>query len=108
MLWADGRIDKIVRFDPKTEAFQEYTLPGPAPSPYAVGIDKNDNFWYSSNEMDSIGRLEPKTGQVIDYPFPYSQISMKQFRLDSQGRIWWVSDSNNNVGYFYLSGSENP
>jgi virginiamycin B lyase len=108
MLWADGRIDKIVRFDPKTETFKEYTLPGPAPSPYAVAIDRNDNFWYSSNEMDSIGRLEPKTGQVIDYPFPYSQISMKQFRLDSQGRIWWVSDSNNNVGYFYLSGSENP
>src|SRR4029077_12001958 len=28
--------------------------------------------------------------------------------LDPPGRIWWVSHSNNNVGYFYLAGSENP
>jgi virginiamycin B lyase len=108
MLWADGRIDKIVRFDPKTETFKEFTLPGPAASPYAVATDKNDYFWYSSNAMDTLGRLDAKTGQVIEYPFPYSQISMKQLRLDPQGRIWWVSDSNNKVGYFYLAGSESP
>ena len=109
-MWEDinGLYYTMTRFDPKAETFKEYTLPGPDPSPYAVAIDKNDNFWYSSNGMDSMGRLDPKTGQVIDYPFPYSQISMKQFRLDPQGRIWWVSDSNNNVGYFYLAGSENP
>ena len=98
---------KIGRFDPKTETFKEYALPGPDPTPYSLGIDKNGHIWYSSHNMDVLGRLDPATGQVTEYPAPYPENTMKEFIMDSQGRMWWGSPPNNKVGYFTLAGNGN-
>ena len=91
---------KIGRFDPKTETFKEFPLPGPSPSPYALGIDRNQMIWYASHEQDMLNRLDPKTGEVTEYPFPHSEASIRELFLDSQGRMWYASPSNNRVGYF--------
>jgi virginiamycin B lyase len=94
---------KIGRFDPETETFKEFQLPGPSPSPYAIAIDKNHMIWYSSHEQDTLNRLDPKTGEVTEYPYPHSEISMREFFIDSQGRTWYASSVNNKVGYFYIN-----
>jgi virginiamycin B lyase len=93
---------KIGRFDPETETFKEYTLPGPSPSPYAIYIDKDHMIWYSSHEQDTLNRLDPKTGDVIEYPYPHSEVSMREMFMDHTGRIWYASSVNNKVGYWYL------
>jgi streptogramin lyase len=93
----------IGRLDPKTETFKEFPLPGPLPSPYAIGIDRNHMIWYGSDEQDTLNRLDPKTGEVTEYPFPHSEARMREFFLDAQGRMWFASPSNNRVGYFYFN-----
>jgi len=104
MVWfSERRGNKIGRFDPNTETFKEFPLPGPEASPYAIGIDRNQMIWYSSHEQDTLGRLDPKTGEVIEYPYPHSEISMREFFLDSQGRMWYASSVNNKIGYFYFN-----
>jgi virginiamycin B lyase len=95
---------KIARFDPKTETFKEFDLPGPLATPYAMGIDRNDHIWYSSHDMDVLGRLDPATGKVTEYPAPYPENTMKEFFLDAQGRLWYGSPPNNKVGYFIVPG----
>ena len=95
--------NKIGRFDPKTETFKEYPLPGPSASPYAIAVGKDNGIWYASTDQDLIGRLDPETGKVIEYPFPHSEAMMREFFLDSQGRIWFATPTNNKVGYFYLA-----
>ncbi|HYR44260.1 MAG TPA: hypothetical protein VER98_14620, partial [Terriglobia bacterium] len=96
---------KIGRFDPKTEAFKEYDLPGGKDVfPYGVGIDADNNVWYSSYYMDVLGRLDPKTGKITEYPFPHSENTIRELFRDAEGRMWYGSPSNNRVGYFYLSG----
>jgi virginiamycin B lyase len=102
--FAEFNHGKLASFDPKTEKFKEYDLPGPKASPYALGIDKNHNIWYASEYTDVIGRLNPKTGQVLEYPFPQSENTMREFFYDSQGRMWFATPTNNKVGYFYLAG----
>jgi streptogramin lyase len=52
---------KIGRFDPKTETFKEYPLPGPAGTPYAILVERDDTVWYNSNDQDTIGHLYPDT-----------------------------------------------
>jgi virginiamycin B lyase len=94
---------KMARFDPATQTFQEYPLPGPAPTPYAMGFDADGYLWYDSHWMDSLARFDTKTGQVIEYPFPHSEAAMREFFRDSQGRMWYGSNPNNKVGYFYLA-----
>jgi virginiamycin B lyase len=93
---------RIARFDPQTEKFQEFPLPGPMPTPYALGIDKARKVWYSSEYMDVVGRLDPATGEVIEYPFPHAENSLRDFFLDTQVRMWFGSPANDRVGYFYV------
>ena len=104
MIWVaeylGGRID---RFDPQTHVFKEYKLPGPDPTPYALGIDDNGYIWYSSDDMDVVGRLDPKTGNVTEYPYVHAENMMKEFFMDKQGHMWYGSAPNNKVGYFYLT-----
>ena len=104
IVWfTERRGNRIGRFDPKTETFKEFPLPGPEASPYAIGIDRDRMIWYSSHEQDTLGRLDPKTGEVIEYPYPHSEISMREFFVDSKGRMWYASSVNNKIGYFYVS-----
>jgi streptogramin lyase len=83
--------------------FTEYQLPGQAPTPYAFGIDKQHNIWYSSYLMDVIGRFDPKTGKVTEYPFPHAENTLRELFRDDQGRMWWGSPGNGKVGYFYTT-----
>jgi len=104
IVWFGERTgNKIGRFDPKTETFKEYPLPGPAATPYAIIVGKDNGIWYASTDQDLIGRLDPNTGKVIEYPFPHSEAMMREFFLDAQGRIWFATPTNNRVGYFYLA-----
>ena len=106
-VWFSGRPrNTIGHFDPKTETFKTYTLPGPSPSPYPLNIDRNHYIWYGSTDQDLIGRLDPKTGQVTEYPFPHSEGLMREFFLDAQGRMWFATPTNSRVGYFYLAGPD--
>jgi len=97
---------KIARFDPRTETFKEYPLPGARPTPYALVIDKTTgHLWFSSMEMDTISELDPTTGKITLYPFLFPENGMRDFFQDAEGRIWWGSQANNRVGYFYVAGS---
>lgn len=104
MVWfAEYRAGKVGRFDPKTETFKEYQLPGQDPTPYAFAVDKEGAVWYSSDMLDVIGRLDPNTGKVVEYPYTHFEATMREFNCDSQGRVWFASPANNKVGYFYLT-----
>lgn len=98
--FAEYQAGKIAQFDPKTESFKEFALPGPDSTPYALGIDKDHDIWYSSLHLDVVGRLNPKTGQVTEFPFPHSENTLREFRKDAQGRMWYGTPANNKVGYF--------
>jgi virginiamycin B lyase len=93
----------IAHFDPKTETFKEYKLPGARPSPYALGVDKDGKVWWASYYMDVIGCFDPKTEKSILYPFPHSENTLREFFTDEQGHMWYGSPSNDRVGYFYLA-----
>ena len=101
---AEFNTGKIAHFDPKTKTFKEYVLPGPSPTPYALGIDASGNVWYNSHHQDTINKLDPKSGKITEYPFPHAELSMREFFLDGQGRMWYGTNPNNKVGYFYLAG----
>ena len=58
MVWfSQSGAGQIGRFDPKTETFKNYALPGPNASPYAMNLDRNHDVWYSSEYLDEVGRL---------------------------------------------------
>jgi virginiamycin B lyase len=103
MVWfGDYFQGNLTRFDPKTQTFKAFKLPGPMPTPYGMGIDHNDNVWYASMYTDVIGKLDPKTGKVIEYPTPYGERGTRDMFEDSQGRIWFGAQPYGKVGYVRL------
>ena len=104
MIWvSEFEGGKMAKFDPTTQKFTEYPLPGPDPSPYSMGFDTDGYLWYNSHRMDTLNRLDTKTGKVIEYPVPHSEVDMREFFRDAQGRLWYGTNPNNKVGYFYLA-----
>src|SRR3954454_16413469 len=57
--------NKVARFDPKTQTFREWDMPGVHP-PHAVFVDRHGIFWTTGNGDGTIGRLDPATGKVTE------------------------------------------
>ena len=104
MAWFNGSGDKVVRFDPKTEKFTDFPIPGPNVGTYAIGYDLDGGVWYNSEWGDVLGRLDPKTGKVVEYPFPQTENAIKELLPDNHNRVWFASPYNNKFGYYYLAG----
>ncbi len=78
---------KIGRFDPKTEKFQEYDVPGGVDSfPYAIGIGADHSVWYSSYYLDVIGGSIPSPGKFWNIPsrIPKTR-SANSFQIPREG-----------------------
>jgi virginiamycin B lyase len=102
-IWcADYFGGNLTRFDPKTETFKIFKIPGPTPTPYGMGVDHNDNIWYTSFFTDVTGKLDPKTGQFTEYPSPYGERSTRDLTEDSKGRIWYGAENVFRVGHMRL------
>jgi virginiamycin B lyase len=92
----------ISKFDPRTEKFTEYKLPGPMPTVYGMGIDASDNVWYASMYTDVIGRIDPKTGKIVEFPSPYGERATRDMWSDAQGRMWFGNQPYLSVGSIYV------
>jgi virginiamycin B lyase len=75
-------------YDPATNQWKEWTLPGDNPMPYAVYVDKNDTVWLSDFGANAIVRFDPikeKFVDVITLPTPGANV--RQI-LGRSGEIW--------------------
>ena len=105
MIWfGEWFAGQLGRFDPHTETFKEFPLPGSDSTPYAVGVDRDDFVWYNSFDNDTLGRLDPTTGKVVEYPLPCSGDEIREILRDSDGRMWFATSFNGKVGYFVPPG----
>ena len=60
--WNSGQLS---RFDPDSDLWQTWTLPGEAPSTYAVYVDDADQVWVSDFGGNAIHRFDP-TGESFE------------------------------------------
>jgi virginiamycin B lyase len=88
--------NKIARFDPKAEKFQEWNLPAGA-RPHGLLVDAQGMVWYTGNGDGSIGRLDPKTGKVGQYKAP-SGGDPHTLVTDGKGTIWFTVQNGGRVG----------
>jgi virginiamycin B lyase len=88
--------NKIARFDPKTERFQEWDLPKGA-RPHGLLVDAQGVVWYTGNGDGTIGRLDPKTGKVTQFRAP-SGDDPHTLVTDGKGTIWFTVQNGGRVG----------
>ena len=76
-VWSDsaGRIwvsewnaGQLAVFDPASEKWHEWRLPGASPQAYAVYVDDQDQVWVSDFGANALVRFDPATETFTPYP----------------------------------------
>lgn len=88
--------NRIARFDPRSEKFNEWELPDGA-RPHGLLVDPAGIVWYTGNGNGTIGRLDPQSGKVTEYRTP-SGGDPHTLVLDDKGRIWFTMQGAGRVG----------
>jgi len=80
----------VGRYDPATQAWREWTLPGHAHA-YAVWVDPDDCVWLSDWSANAIVRFDPATERFTAYPSDRAHANIREM----QGRAGeaWAAES---------------
>jgi virginiamycin B lyase len=99
----DGRIyiavmhgNRIARFDPGTQKFDEWELP-PGARPHGLLVDPEGIVWYTGNGNGSIGRLDPASGKITEFKAP-SGGDPHTIVLDAKGVLWFTVQGGQRIG----------
>jgi virginiamycin B lyase len=88
--------NRIARFDPLSQRFEEWDLP-PNARPHGLLVDAQGIVWYTGNGNGTIGRLDPKTGNLTEFKAP-SGGDPHTLVLDEQGIIWFTVQGGQRIG----------
>ncbi len=95
-VWSDSRgrvwasqwlAGQVAVYDPETEAWQEWKLPGTDPQAYAVFVDDEDIVWLSDFSSNTIVRFDPETEQFKSFPLPSDPSDVRQIH-GRPGEVW--------------------
>ena len=100
-VWSDstGRIwvsewnaGQLAVFDPASEKWREWRLPGPSPQAYAVYVDDQDQVWVSDLGANVLVRFDPTTETFTSYPLPGPASNVRQI-LGRPGEVWGAASA---------------
>lgn len=95
-VWSDsqGRIwvsewdaGQLGMYDPETETWQEWMLPGTNPRPYAVYVDDQDMVWLTDFSANALVRFDPETETFESFVLPNAGAAVRQI-LGRPGEVW--------------------
>jgi len=94
--WSDsqGRIwvsewnaGQVGMYDPRTQNWREWKLPGEHPQAYAVYVDDRDIVWLSDFGANALVRFDPATESFTSFPLPSASAAVRQI-LGRPGEVW--------------------
>ena len=95
-VWSDskGRIwvsewnaGQLGLYDPKSDTWREWRLPGEKPQAYAVYVDERDIIWVSDWGADAIVSFDPATERFTSYPMSRADAEVRQI-LGRPNEVW--------------------
>ncbi|MCZ7571830.1 MAG: hypothetical protein M5U01_25035 [Ardenticatenaceae bacterium] len=87
-LWvSEWNAGQLARYDPATNEWREWPLPGDQPRPYAVYVDAHDMIWLSDFSANALARFDPAQEAFELFPLPSTPANVRQL-LGRPGEIW--------------------
>jgi virginiamycin B lyase len=74
-------------YDPFTNSWKEWSLPGSNPQPYAVYVDENDIVWLTDFGSNALVRFSPVEEKFAVFPLPSAGAEVRQL-LGRNGEVW--------------------
>jgi virginiamycin B lyase len=95
-IWSDsvGRVwfsewnaGKLGLYNPFTNSWKEWPLPGSNPQPYAVFVDDKDMVWLTDFGSNALVRFDPSQEKFDVFPIPSPGAHVRQL-LGTSGQVW--------------------
>jgi virginiamycin B lyase len=82
--WNSGNVSV---YDPTTQKWQTWNLPGDKPRAYSIYVDESDSVWLTDFTANAIVRFDPKTEDFQRFPSDRSNANVRQM-LGREGEVW--------------------
>ena len=92
-------LGKITRFDPTTEKFTQYPVPGIS-SLRGLDIDKGGNLWFGNFLGHKLGKLNTNTGKMQQFQPPTRHAAPYGVLVAKDGTVWFTDSAGNQVTSF--------
>jgi virginiamycin B lyase len=88
VIWtSEWNAGQVGRYDPTTDSWQEWRLPGEAPQAYAVYVDERDDVWLTDFGSNALVRFDPDTETFVSIPLPDPGSAVRQLH-GRPGQVW--------------------
>ena len=85
--WVNG---KLLKFDPRTEKFTEFSVPAPKGAQlYTAIADGQRGIWYSDVGANVVGLFQPATQTFTEWPFITKDAEVRKFVWDEKRHTLW-------------------
>ena len=80
--------DRILKYLPEQDAFEEIVLPDKQSLPFALTVDEDGNIWYSTTGAGKIGFIDPKSNQLTQISTDTVLQAPEALIFDEEGNLW--------------------
>ena len=80
--------DKIVKYSPELDNFDEINLPDKKSIPFALTIDTKGNIWYTTTNPGKIGYINPNNNEITQYSKEIPLQAPEAIIFDDDGNLW--------------------
>ena len=84
---SEWNVGQVAVYDPATDVWQEWALPGNNPMIYAVYVDEQDMVWLSDFGGNSLVRFDPQEEAFEVFILPSPAANVRQI-LGRPGEVW--------------------
>jgi len=80
--------DRILKYVPELDMFEEIILPDKQSVPSALAIDEDGNVWFAATGVGKIGFIDPKNNQITQFSSKIALQSPEALIFDKDGNLW--------------------
>ncbi|MGY5143565.1 MAG: virginiamycin B lyase family protein [Candidatus Nitrosopumilus sp. bin_32a] len=80
--------DRILKYLPDQDVFEEIILPDKQSLPFALTLDKNGKIWYSTTGAGKIGFIDPKDNHLTQISTETVLQAPEALIFDEDGNLW--------------------
>ena len=80
--------DKILKYLPELDKFEEIALPDKESLPFALAVDKDGKIWYSASGIGKIGFIDPQDNSVTQISTNTILQGPESLIFDNKGNLW--------------------